>query len=174
MENEKPIENMDNNEATVEILPVIKEEEKQKPEGYTFGRPSDFTQEIADKICQQISQGSSLRKVCLEEDMPSGVTIFSWFRKHPDFLRQYERATDERTETQQEILIEMGDLAIEHAENADPKSSNAIVSAYKLKADNLKWSMSKMKPKKYGDKIDMTTNGKDIPAPIYGSKSSTE
>ncbi len=31
--------------------------------------------------------------------------------------------------------------------------------------------MSKMKPKKYGDKLDMTTNGKDIPQPIYGGKS---
>ena len=34
--------------------------------------------------------------------------------------------------------------------------------AVKLKADNLKWSMSKMKPKKYGDKVDVTSDGKAI------------
>ncbi len=130
------------------------------------GRPSDYTQELADKICEEISQGKSLRKICEIEGMPSGVTIFSWFRKYPEFLKQYERATEERTETQQEIIIDLGDKAIIHAEAADPKAANAVVSAYKLKADNLKWSMSKMKPKKYGDKLDMTTNGKDLPIPL--------
>lgn len=130
------------------------------------GRPTDYTPELANKICDQISQGLSLRTICESEDMPSGVSIFAWLKLYPDFLKQYELATDERTESQQEILIDLGDRAIEHAEEADPKAANAVVSAYKLKADNLKWSMSKMKPKKYGDKIDMTTNGKDLPIPL--------
>lgn len=142
------------------------EENKNK-----VGRPTDYTQELADKICEQLSQGMSLRSICLDDDMPSGVSIFAWLRKYPEFLKQYERACDERTESQQEIILDLGDKAIEHAEEADPKASNAIVSAYKLKSDNLKWSMSKMKPKKYGDKIDMTTNGKDLPTPIYGGQS---
>ncbi len=130
--------------------------------GKKLGRPTKYTQQLADEICKQISQGKSLRKVYEQEGMPDGVTVFSWFRKYPDFLKQYERAADERTETQQEIIIDIGDEAISHAERADPKSSNAIVSAYKLKADSLKWSMSKMKPKKYGDKVDVTSDGKAI------------
>lgn len=132
------------------------------------GRPTKYTTDIADKICSQIVVGRSLRSICLAEDMPDLVTIYSWLRNHPEFLKQYDVATSERTETQQEMLLEMGDIAIRHAENVDPKAAGAVVSAYKLKADNFKWSMSKMKPKKYGEKLDLTSDGKALPTPIYG------
>lgn len=131
-----------------------------------MGRPSEYTQEIADTICEELAMGRSLRSVCEDKGMPTVKTVFNWFRTYPNFLQQYTHATEERTETQQEMLLDMGDKAIKHAEDADPKAANAVVSAYKLKADNLKWSMSKMKPKKYGDKVDLTTNGKDLPTPI--------
>lgn len=96
--------------------------------------------------------------------MPVLSTIFKWFREKEGFSEQYDKATAERTETQQEIILELGDKAIEHAEEVDPKAAGAVVNAYKLKADNLKWSMSKMKPKKYGDKVDVTSGGEAIKA----------
>lgn len=130
------------------------------------GRPTDYTQELADTICTEIARGNSLRKIEKMEGMPSGVTIFAWLRTYPEFLKQYERACDERTDFQNELILEIGDEAISHSQTVDPKASNAVVSAYKLKADNLKWSMSKMKPKKYGDRLDHTTNGKDLPTPL--------
>jgi hypothetical protein len=133
-----------------------------------MARPSDYTQEIADKICSELAEGNSLRTVCEMEDMPSRQTVFSWIRQHKEFLDQYARATEERADAHNELLLELGDEAIKLSQTVDFKASNAVVSAVKLKADNLKWSMSKMKPKKYGDKIDHTTNGKDLPAPIYG------
>lgn len=135
------------------------------------GRPTKYTTEIADKICSQIVVGRSLRSICLDDDMPDLVTVYSWLRNHPEFLKQYDVATSERTETQQEMLLEMGDIAIQHAENVDPKAAGAVVSAYKLKADNFKWSMSKMKPKKYGEKLDLTSDGKALPTPIYSGNS---
>lgn len=139
------------------------------------GRPTDYTQEFADEICRLIGEGRSVRSVCEREDMPAMSTIFKWLREKKEFSEQYERACDERTESQQEILIEMGDRAIEHAEEADPKAAGAVVSAYKLKADNLKWSMSKMKPKKYGEHVDVTSGGEKIsvlPTEIYGKRNS--
>ena len=138
------------------------------------GRPTKYNDNIADTICAKIAVGRSLRSICEDENMPDLTTIYEWLRVQPGFSQQYAIATDERTETQQEMLIEMGDRAIEHAEEADPKAANAVVSAYKLKADNLKWSMSKMKPKKYGDKLDLTSDGKVLPTPIYGGISKSQ
>ena len=126
------------------------------------GRPTMYSQELADQICQLIAEGRSLRSVCRDYDVPSIATIFNWFAVNKPFLAQYARACEERTEAQQEILLEIGDEAIVHAEEANPKAANAVVSGYKLKADNLKWSMSKMKPKKYGDKLDVVSDGKAI------------
>ena len=134
----------------------------EEPTKNPQGRPSLFSQELADTICERIALGESLRKVCRTDDMPAMSSVFKWLRENKSFSEQYVKASEERTETQQEQLIEMGDEAIAHAESTDPKAANAVVSAYKLKADNLKWSMSKMKPKKYGDKLDVTSDGEKI------------
>ncbi len=126
------------------------------------GRPTIYNQELADTITTRIAEGESMRSICEDAEFPAMQTIWKWLREKKDFNEQYVRAAEERVESQQELILEIGDKAIEHAEEADPKAANAVVSAYKLKADNLKWSMSKMKPKKYGDKVDVTSDGKAI------------
>lgn len=131
-----------------------------------MGRPSEFTQEVADRICSELSEGKSLRTVCLAEEMPDKATVFRWLRENKSFCDQYTQAKDESALADEEILQDLGDEAIRVSQEVDAKAANAVVSAYKLKADNLKWAMSKKKPKKYGDKVDMTTNGKDLPLPL--------
>lgn len=127
-----------------------------------IGRPSDYTPELGGKLCAELAKGRSLRSVVQDEGMPSDVTFFSWLTKHPEFLRQYEQAKEQSTNKHLETIEELGDEAIRVAQQVDAKSSNAVVSAYKLKADNLKWVMSKLKAKKYGDKVDVTSDGKAI------------
>lgn len=41
----------------------------------------------------------------------------------------------------------------------------------RVEIDARKWFASKFLPKRYGDKLDMTTNGKDLPTPILGGLS---
>lgn len=139
-----------------------------------MARPSEYNQEIANKVCAKLSTGISLRTVCLDEDMPSLQTIYNWFDKHKQFVEQYARAKEESADADLETIEDIGDIAIKESKSVDPKAANAVVSAYKLKADNIKWGMSKKKPKKYGDKLDMTTNGKDLPVPLYAGKSNKE
>ena len=123
------------------------------------GRPTDFTLELADKMCAMIAEGISVRTICLRDEMPSMQSFFTWLRIYPDFLEQYERAKEQSAYADDEKLDETGDMAIQEAKEVDPKAASAVVNAWKLKADNLKWAMSKKKPKKYGDKIDHTTGG---------------
>lgn len=139
-----------------------------------MARPSDYTLEIATTICQRLALGNSLRKVCESDDMPAMSTVFLWLAEHSQFSEQYTHATEERADAHNEELLELGDEAISLAQTVSDKASSAVVQAVKLKADNLKWSMSKMKPKKYGEKLDMTTNGKDLPVPIYNGNATKE
>jgi len=127
-----------------------------------FGRPTEYNQDIASKICSKLAEGISLRTICLGEDMPTKTTVFNWLAKHKDFVDQYARAKEESADAQFENLDDIGDEAIEESKIVDPKAASAVVNAYKLKADNLKWTMSKMKPKKYGDKLDVMSDGKAI------------
>jgi hypothetical protein len=121
----------------------------------TRGRPTIYSKELTDNICTLIAQGNSMRSICERKEMPEMQTIWRWLREYKLFSEQYAKATIDRTESQLEELNNLGDTSIDEAKLADPKSANAIVQAYKLKADNMKWVMSKMKPKKYGDKLEL-------------------
>jgi hypothetical protein len=132
------------------------------------GRPSKYTKELGDLVCEGISDGHSLVTVCKGDDMPSPAAVFCWMREHPEFEESFKKAQEERTELQNEMLLEIGDDAVRMAELSIAPA--AVVSAMKLKADNFKWVMSKMKPKKFGDKVDITTDGKAFPTPIYNGK----
>lgn len=91
--------------------------------------------------------------------MPHIATIFNWHRSVPGFLEQYTRAKDEQADTNAEDLQEIVDEV--RSGRLDPQSA-------RVAADILKWSSSKLKPKKYGDKLDLTSDGKQLPTPIIG------
>ncbi len=152
LEETKPLTDEKVNEAIKEIIKM--------------GRPSDYSQELGDRICNELSEGISLRTVCLAEDMPSKTTVFRWLRENKEFRNQYATAKDESADALFEETIDIADGSVDEAKQADPKASGAVVNAIRLKVDTRKWMMSKMKPKKYGDKLDMTTNGKDLPVPL--------
>lgn len=130
------------------------------------GRPSKFTQKLADEICEQLSQGISLRTVCLADKMPDAATVFRWLRTRDEFCKQYARAKEESTDAMAEDIIDISDDStgdyVEDGEKMTRKLNNENVQRSRLRVDTRKWIMSKMKPKKYGDKVDVTSGGEVI------------
>lgn len=134
------------------------------------GRPSTYNFKIASKLCEQLSMGLSLRTVCSQEGMPDASTVFDWIRAHDEFAKQYARAKEESADALFEETIDIADdsLTVALAASDNPKLAGSLVQAQRLRVDTRKWMMSKMKPKKYGDKLDLTSDGKVLPTPIYG------
>ena len=126
------------------------------------GRPTKYTQELADTICEQLALGYSLRTGCKGDGIPDVKTIFSWFRAHPEFIQQYARAKQESADAMAEDIVDISDEPIEFL--ADGKANNAAVQRNRLRVDTRKWLMAKMKPKKYGEKLDITTDGEKLQA----------
>lgn len=118
-----------------------------------MGRPTKYSQELADRFCDKIAQGNSMRKVVKLRSMPSGQTIFSWFRTYPDFLEQYTRAKEESADYDHDRLDEIAEGVLD--ETYDPQRA-------KVASDIIKWSASKKKPKKYGDRVFNETTHKGI------------
>lgn len=56
------------------------------------GRPSSYTQELADEIIELIRNGYSEREICKKRGMPSLKTLWNWKDKYPEFLLQSARA----------------------------------------------------------------------------------
>jgi Bacteriophage Sf6, terminase small subunit-like len=109
------------------------------------GRPSDFTQQLADHICGLISDGRSLRSILRDDDtMPAMSTIFKWLREHQSFSEQYTRAKEEQADALAEDMQDIAD------------NPTGDVQRDRLRVDTRKWIASKLKPKKYGDKVDAT------------------
>jgi hypothetical protein len=127
-----------------------------------MGRPSDYTQDIADRICSQLAEGISLRTVCLAEDMPSKTTVFSWLRLHKEFLDQYARAKEEAADALVEEMLDIADdgsndwMEQHKGESIVWKENGEAIGRSRLRVDTRKWIASKLKAKKYGEKIDLT------------------
>lgn len=142
-----------------------------------IGRPTKYTEQLADLICERLANGESLRSVAKDPKLPSAQTMFSWMRKYPMFLEQYTRAKQESADAMAEEILDISDdgsndwMEVNHGDSTIWKSNGEALQRSRLRVDTRKWLMAKMKPKKYGDKIDMTTNGKDLPTPILGGLS---
>lgn len=132
------------------------------------GRPAIYSQELADKVCERIAEGKSMRTVCALDDMPGMSTVFRWFREHPEFREQYARATEERTEAMSEDILDIADdgsndlMTIQKGNQTYEIENKEVTNRSRLRVDTRKWLMSKMKPKKYGDRVDVTSDGKAI------------
>ena len=124
----------------------------------TMGRPSLYSDALANDICTRLGLGQSLRKICLDEDMPSLRSVMSWLTTKPDFLQQYTRAREIQAETQFDELIDIVDQPPELARIVDKngelievKFDSSYVAWMKLRVDTRKWTAARMAPKKYGE-----------------------
>lgn len=134
------------------------------------GRPSIYSQELANVICGKIAKGMSLRAVCREEEMPALSVVEKWVaeKKHDGFAEQYAEARASQAQHLFDELLEIADDEAQDKITLDGKEvvNTARIHRARLRVDTRKWYLSKVLPKIYGDKLDMTTNGKDIAQPI--------
>ncbi len=127
-----------------------------------LGRPSDFTQELADLICERLSDGESLRSICQGEEMPNKATVFRWLAARPDFSDQYARAREVQAETMADDILQIADDGANDTyvdENGNKRTDHDVIARSKLRVDARKWLASKMAPKRYGDKVDVNHGG---------------
>lgn len=142
------------------------------------GRPTIYTSELADEFCAQIALGYSVKTVCAsDEKFPGMSTVFRWLGDIPEFREKYAYATAERTEAMAEDLLDIADdgsndlMTIQKGRMTYEVENKEVTNRSRLRVDTRKWLMSKMKPKKYGDKLDITSDGKALPTPIYNGRS---
>lgn len=134
-----------------------------------MGRPTDYNQDLADRICEQLADGKSLRTVCLSDDMPDKASVFRWLRTHKEFCDQYTRAKEESADAMTDEMLDIADDGANDwmEDNGTVSYNGDHVQRARLRIDTRKWIASKLKPKKYGDKV--THEGsEDTPIVIKG------
>lgn len=124
------------------------------------GRPSIWSQELADKICARLVEGESLRAICRDDEMPATSTIFKWLREVKGFSDQYTRAKEEQADTFADEIVAIADEADTVVKDMGDGLTavtfdSVAVARNRLRVDARKWVASKLKPKKYGDKVEV-------------------
>lgn len=134
------------------------------------GRPSGYSEKIADEICSRMIHGETLRAICRDEHMPVRYTVFRWLDKYPEFRDHYARAREALQDYWADEIVEIADdasndyMTIQRGEESVQVENKEVVNRSRLRIDSRKWLMSKLNPKKYGDKIEQTIKGEDGPA----------
>lgn len=114
-----------------------------------MGRPTDHTDELVDRICEELAAGRSLNRICKEEDWaPDKSTFYRWMYKHDLIRDKYAHACNSRAEAAAEEILEI-------AHNATPETYNVA----RLQVDARKWIASRFLPKRYGDKQQLEHTG---------------
>lgn len=123
------------------------------------GRPTTYTPELADHICALLAEGQSMRTVCLPDEMPAKSTVFKWLRTIPEFSDRYAQAKAEAADALTEEMLDIADDGTNDWVERETQSGTKIVldqehvQRSKLRIDTRKWIASKLKPKRYGDKL---------------------
>jgi hypothetical protein len=138
------------------------------------GRPSTYDPEIAAEICALIPSHRTRISDLLatDERFPCETTFYKWLMRHEDFAVIYTRAREARTQLMEEEILEIsdevnGDAYVEYDKDGQPfaKLDGEAIQRSKLKVETRKWLMAKLQPRKYGDKVDVTSGGEKLAAP---------
>ncbi|PAQ09731.1 terminase small subunit protein [Mesorhizobium temperatum] len=129
-----------------------------------MARPSSFTQEIADAICEKLADGRSLRSICEADDMPHVATVCRWLadERRAEFREQYVRAREIQADALFEQALDIADTPVEGIKTkvtSDGKTEEMrgdMIEHRRLQVETRKWMVGKMAPKKYGDKLALT------------------
>jgi hypothetical protein len=141
-----------------------------------MARPSEFTPEIGTEICRRIAEGESVRSIVKDEAMPSSSSVFRWLLDDDkkSFWEQYEKARNIQAELMFEELVEIADDGTNdwmEKERQNGETFTVVDSEHiqrsRLRVDTRKWYLSKVLPKKFGDKT-VVTGPNDGPIQIQG------
>lgn len=124
----------------------------------------EYRQRIVGMVCEVTTVSSQgMDRICKafktnNPDFPDETTIRRWFKENEELAKQYARAKEDQIEKLVEEIIDISDdssLDIAFNDDGKPFVDHEHIARSKLRVDSRKWIASKLKPKKYGDKLEL-------------------
>jgi len=136
--------------------------EKTTKNGAIMGRPVKWPPEhpVWLEIVGQVSSGKALSTVLRQDNMPTWVGFHAMVAQDAKLATAYEKAVQDRADRLADEILQLSDEPMpEHLEGA---MASAWVQQKRMQVDARKWIASKLKPRTYGDRIDMTVRDERI------------
>jgi hypothetical protein len=106
------------------------------------------------EICKQISEGRSLSTALKSDGMPSYRSTLMMLQTNLEFRTMYEKAIESRADRLAEEILELADESM--PSGLEGAQASAWVQQKRLQVDARKWVAAKLKPKVYGERIDVS------------------
>lgn len=122
------------------------------------GRPTEWPEDspVWGEVVMRMSTGKSLSSVLKEPGMPPWTTFNRMLRKSDILREDYDKAVQDRADRLADELLELADE--EPPEGLEGPAASAWVQRKRLQVDTRKWIASKLKPRTYGDRIDVSVS----------------
>lgn len=138
----------------------------QEPRKPKIGRPSKYTPELAEEICQRLSEGEPLRQICRDDHMPAWQKIYEWMQKDPNLSGAIARAREVGQDAiAEDILRELNDEPERILSEGGGRIDSGYVQLLRTRADIKLKLLAKWNPKRYGDRVELAGD-KDNPLQI--------
>lgn len=107
----------------------------------------DWTDELIDRICDEVSSGRSVAELAREDWCPSQPSIYREMARNEEFADRMGKARAAQQEYEADNCVQMAD-------DATAEDWQVV----KLRIWARQWRAAKLAPKKYGDKLDLTNS----------------
>jgi hypothetical protein len=106
--------------------------------------------EIAQAVFKGMREGLSALRACQAAGVPQS-TFNGWLDADPALVEEYARAREDLIELIATQTIEIADAPVGSTDSG--ATDNGAVQKQRLQVDTRKWLLSKLAPKKYGDRL---------------------
>ena len=132
----------------------------RKPSPRKTGRPTVYTEELGDYICNELVSGRSLRSICTDEGAPPVGTVLRWLAQdlHIGFREQYAKARELQADALFDETLQIADTPVIgrkvkiDKEGDEEVTEEDMIAHRRLQIDVRKWIAGKLRPKVYGEK----------------------
>ena len=135
-----------------------------------MARAPIYGADVEEAILKHLRGGATLREVCREEGMPDHSTVLEWVREDRNgFANRYAQAREAGAYAMADELLEIADDGTNdwvERQRRDGSTETVLnhehVQRSRLRADTRKWLLSKILPRVFGDKLDVTSQGEKM------------
>ena len=118
---------------------ALKDSETEAPEQPKNGRPSIYTEELAERVLSHFANGGTIPEMNADPALPSWTTLHRWKEADESFRTRYTRAREAGTHF-------IADAGFEAAKNAADRDGAASA---RVHLDGAKWLTSVMNPRRF-------------------------
>jgi hypothetical protein len=128
------------------------------------GRPSKYTPELVEEICERLSAGEPLRQICRDDRMPHWTRMYDWLSKDPDLSLRVAHARDIGYDAIAEEALEIANTphigqkkvfssGAGEDEDSMTVTEDDMLGHRKLQIETRLKLLACWNPKKYGNKV---------------------